>query len=184
MSAVLSSSHFELFGLPLSFDVDREQLDNRYRALQRTVHPDRFVNATGRERRLSMQQATRINEGYQILKDPLRRGRYLLELGGYAFDDERHTLSDPGFLMEQMELREALGDIRTASDPLAALGKVADRIDTDFASLTGELKARLENSGPDEQDAVAETLKKMQFFRRLQEEALELEATLEDELLQ
>ena len=74
MAADLSSSYFQLFGLPRSFEIDAAQLDSRYRELQRIVHPDRYVNAGDQERRLAMQQATRINEGYQTLKDPLSAG--------------------------------------------------------------------------------------------------------------
>lgn len=181
MAVDLSSTHFGLFGLPQSFTVDLAQLDSRYRELQRAVHPDRFVNASDQERRLSMQQATRINEGYQVLKDPLRRGRYLLELSGYTFNDEHHTTSDAAFLMEQMELRETLGEVRAAADPFAALGSVIDRVTNDFDGLAGELQALLEADETDH-DAVADTLMKMQFFRRLDEEAQELEAALEDEL--
>ena len=176
----LSSTYFELFGLPQSFLVDTGQLDERYRELQRTVHPDRFVNATDQERRLSMQLAIRINEGYRTLKDPLRRGRYLLELGGHVFDDEQHTTSDTGFLMEQVELREALEEVRAADDPFSALNGIMDRIAADFDALTGELQQRLGSAGKD--GPAAETLMKMQFFRRLHEEAQELEAALEDEL--
>jgi molecular chaperone HscB len=181
MAVDLTSSHFELFGLPQSFALDRELLDSRYRELQRTVHPDRFVNAGEQERRLSLQRAAQINEGYRVLKDPLRRGRYLLELEGYPFSDEQHTTNDTEFLTEQMELREALAGIRTAVDPFMALGSLMDRIDADFAALTGELEAGFTGNGCDRPDAVAATLMKMQFFRRLQEEALELEALLEDE---
>jgi molecular chaperone HscB len=180
MAVDLSSTYFELFALPQSFRVDLELLDARYRDLQRTVHPDRFVNATDQERRLSMQQATRINEGYRILRDPLKRGRYLLELRGYSFDDEHHTTSDAAFLMEQMELREALAEVRGADDPFSILAGIMDRIAADFDDLTGELQARLDNV--DEAGAAADTLVKMQFFRRLNEEAQELEAALEDEL--
>lgn len=176
----LSSTYFELFGLPQSFLVDTGQLDERYRELQRTVHPDRFVNATDQERRLSMQLATRINEGYRTLKDPLRRGRYLLELDGHVFDDEQHTTSDTGFLMEQVALREALAEVRAADDPLGTLSGIMDRIAADFDDLTGELQQRL--GGASKDGAAAETLMKMQFFRRLHEEAQELEAALEDEL--
>ena len=103
MAADHSTTHFQRFDLPQSFDVDAALLDERYRDSQRAVHPDRFVNASDQERRLSMQQATLLNEGYRILKDPLRRGRYLLELQGYRFDDEHHTTSDTAFLMEQRE---------------------------------------------------------------------------------
>ena len=181
MSAELSSTHFELFGLPQSFSVDRAQLDSRYRELQRTTHPDRFVNAGDQERRLSMQQAARVNEGYQVLKDPLLRGRYLLELAGYPFSDAQHITSDAAFLMEQMELREALGEVRAAADPFTALAAVMDRVTADYNSLTKELQQQFDSAVTD-QESVADTLMKMQFFRRLEEEAQELEAALEDEL--
>jgi molecular chaperone HscB len=174
-------SHFKLFGLPQSFAVERELLDARYRELQRSVHPDRFVNAGDRERRLSMQQATRINEGYRTLKDPLLRGRYLLELAGYTFDDEHHTISDGAFLMEQMELREALGEVRGTDDAFTALGGVMDRITTDLDALEVQLAKQLA-AGDADMTSTADTLMKMQFFRKLQEEAVELEVVLEDEL--
>jgi molecular chaperone HscB len=181
MAADLSSTHFELFDLPQAFSIDRALLDSRYRELQRATHPDRFVNAGDKERRLSMQLAARVNEGYQVLKDPLLRGRYLLELSGFTFSDEHHTTSDASFLMEQMELREALGEVRGAADPFVALAEIMNRVAADFDDLTAELQQQLDADATD-REAVADTLMKMQFFRRLDEEARELEAALEDEL--
>jgi len=181
MAADLSSTHFELFGLPQAFEVDRELLDSRFRELQKAVHPDRFASASDQERRISMQQATRINEGYETLKDPLRRGRYLLELGGYEFNDQHHTTSAPEFLMEQMELREALGEVRSSPDPLDKLGVIMGRIAADFAALAIELNDNLAAGAANNHAVAAATLMKMQFFRKLDEEALELEAWLEDE---
>ena len=182
MAADLSTTHFDRFGLPQAFDVDLELLDRNYRELQRSVHPDRFVNASDRERRLSMQQATLINEGYQTLKDPLKRGRYLLQLDGREFDDERNTTSDAEFLMEQMELREALADVRGSEDAFQALGQIMDRIAADIDRLVGELQKQFSKADADSLDGAADSLTKMQFFRRLQEEAGEIEADLEDEL--
>ena len=60
-------SHFEIFDLPSSFEVDVDLLERRYRDLQRSVHPDRFANAGERERLRSVQQATLINEAYRTL---------------------------------------------------------------------------------------------------------------------
>ena len=182
MAADLSNTHFELFGLPESFEVDAGQLDSRYRELQRAVHPDRFASASDQERRISMQQATQINEGYQVLKDPLLRGRYLLELDGYRFDDEHHTTSDAAFLMEQMELRELLGEVREADDAFAALGEIMDRIDADAAALVTVLQRLFTGATADAHAEIADVLTKLQFFRKLQQEALELEVTLEDEI--
>ncbi len=175
------TTHFEIFSLPQSFDVDASLLDSGFRELQRTVHPDRFVNATALERRISMQQATRINEAYQTLKDPLLRGRYLLELDGREFNDEQHTTSDVEFLMEQMELREVLGEVRNADDVFVELGRIMDRISGDIDSLTATLQQQFHAGDPDSLDKAADLLTKMQFFRRLQEEAMELEIMLEDD---
>jgi molecular chaperone HscB len=181
-AADLSSSYFGLFGLPRSFEVDAVQLDSRYLELQRIVHPDRFVNATDQARRLAMQQATRINEGYRTLQDPLRRGRYLLELTGFDFGEQHHTTRDPEFLMEQMALREALGEVKSAADPLGVLGALIDRIAADFDGLVDALRAQFADGLCADTRAAADILLKMQFFRRLQEEAQALEAALEDEL--
>ncbi|UCC55472.1 MAG: Fe-S protein assembly co-chaperone HscB [Gammaproteobacteria bacterium] len=182
MAADLSSTHFELFGLPQTFELDRKLLDSRFRELQRAAHPDRYASASDQERRISLQQTTRINEGYETLKDPLRRGRYLLELGGYEFSEEHHTINDPEFLVEQMELREALAEVRGSPDPLEKLGIIMERIAADFDVLVDELKDYLAPATTNNQDVAADTLLKMQFFRRLGDEAGELEAMLEDEL--
>ena len=99
-----TQTHFELFELPVSFEVDLSDLSQRYRELQRVVHPDKFVNASDRERLLSVEKAAAINEAYQILKSPQRRARYMLELQGILFDDEKDMALDPAFLMEQIEL--------------------------------------------------------------------------------
>ena len=157
-------------------------LESSYRLLQRSVHPDRFVNASDQQRRISMQQATQINEGYQVLKDPLKRGRYLLELDGREHDDERNTSSDTQFLMEQMELREALGEVRGRDDALQQLDGIMARIAADIDGLVGQLRLQFASADANSLDAAAGTLTKLQFFRRLQQEAGELEADLEDEL--
>ena len=73
---------FQLFGLPEHYRLDNAQLDLQYHALQTQVHPDKFAHLSDAERRLSMQWATRANEAYQTLRNPIRRGRYLLELNG------------------------------------------------------------------------------------------------------
>ena len=182
MAADPVPSHFELFDLPPSFGVDTGLLELRYRELQRNVHPDRFVNAGDRERLLSVHQAARINEAYRILKDPLLRGRYLLDLAGYAFDDEHHTTRDAAFLMEQMELREALSGVRGEDDAFAVLGGIMDRIRADLSALESQLGDQLAAGDSDAQAAAADTLVKMQFFRKLQAPAAHLEVSLEDEM--
>ena len=80
MQADLSKDYFELFGLPVAFDIDSNDLAVRYRQLQRQFHPDRFASAPAAERRLSVQMTAQINAAFQTLKDPVARARYLLGL--------------------------------------------------------------------------------------------------------
>jgi len=181
MSVDFSASYFELFGLPRAFAIDRALLDERFRELQRSVHPDRFASASGQERRLSMQQSAHINAGYATLRDPLLRGRYLLELDGHEFGDAQQTTSDPEFLMEQMELREALGAARASADPFGTLGALMDRIRAAIAALVTRLEACLDPGSGVDHATAATVLVKLQFFRKLESEAQELEVLLEDE---
>lgn len=181
MSPESAKTHFELFALPVTYKVNREGLSARYRELQRAVHPDRFANASERERRLSMEHAARLNEAFQVLRDPLARARYLLELRGHRFDAERSTTNDAPFLMEQMELREALAEVRDSADPLARLGELMEQIAARVNTMTEELAELLEQTTDEAQQAAVRTVLRMQFFRRLEEEARDLEADLEDE---
>jgi len=136
----LTQNHFELFGLPVAFDVDAHQLAERYRELQRASHPDRYANASDRERRLSVQHAAQVNEAFQTLKSSLRRARYLLQLKGIEFDDEKETHLDPAFLMEQMELREALAEVKTKAEPLTSLSDIMTDINARQQAMEGQLR--------------------------------------------
>jgi molecular chaperone HscB len=129
-------NHFELFNLPARFDIDLAALDAAYRDVQGRVHPDRFVNAGDTEKRVAMQWATRANEAYQTLKNPLLRARYLVELNGIDLQTESNTAMPMDFLMQQMEWREALGEARAAKD--------AQALDDLDAQLKGERKQRLD----------------------------------------
>src|ERR1700690_3198203 len=96
-------NHFELFGLPQRFHLDLTRLDEAYRGIQSQVHPDRFVNASATERRISMQSATQVNEAYRTLKDPLARARYLLSLQSADVAREDNTAMPAEFRHKQMQ---------------------------------------------------------------------------------
>ena len=132
-------NHFELFQLPARFDVDMDRLDAAYREVQGRVHPDRFVNASDAEKRVAMQWATRANEAYQTLRSPQKRAQYLCELNGVDLQTESNTAMPMDFLMQQMELREALADARASKD--------AEALDALDAQVRGERKARLAQVG-------------------------------------
>jgi len=177
-----SKNHFELFGLPESFRVDPDLLAERYRALQQRLHPDRYAAAGDAEKRLSLQASTRVNEAFQILKDPLERARYLLSLHGGDFGDRKETTQDMAFLMEQMELRETLSGVKDQHDPIAAVGEVLDRLADQSGALVGELEALLETPSTEDLKTARELVRKLQFVDKCRLEAENLEAELEERL--
>ncbi len=181
-----TQNYFSLLGLPVSFDIDKKLLNQNYHELQKTVHPDKFANASDRERLLSVQKAAQINDALQTLKNPLQRSIYLLSLFGIELG-ENDTAVAPGFLMEQMELREALSRIEDRADPMAALDNILDDVKHRIKSAVSNLQALFqqildEDIAEDEQhkllaEAKAQILK-MQFLNRLQEEAMNKEEDL------
>ncbi len=175
-----SSNHFDLFGLPAVFALDSDQLAGRYRDLQRELHPDRFAAAGEREKRLSLQASTLVNEAYQTLKDPLSRARYLLTLRAGAAGDDKETTQDMAFLMEQMELREALAVAPKGPDPYGAVGEVMARLSSQSSQLTAQLASCLEAKEGTDLAEAREILRKLQFVRRCQAKAEALEADLDE----
>jgi molecular chaperone HscB len=128
-------NHFDLFHLPARFTLDMAALDAAYHDVQGQVHPDRFVGATDAEKRVAMQWATRANEAYQTLKNPMKRARYLCEQNGVDLQTESNTAMPMDFLMQQMEWREALGEARA--------GKDVEALDALDEQVKAERKSRL-----------------------------------------
>ncbi len=174
-----SKNHFELFGLPVGFLLDSAALAERYRELQKVVHPDRYANATDQERRISLQQATSVNEALATLKDPLKRAVYLLGLYGVEVDPRRST-ADTAFLIEQMELREELEQVPQQADPHVALDALLRHINGAIKAVTAQLAVQFEDGSPDQLAAAQESVRKLQFLNKLHAEAEAVEARLEE----
>ena len=169
-------NYFELFGLPANFDVDPQNLHATQRRLQAECHPDRFVNAGDRERRISVQLTSWINQAYETLRDPVKRARYLLEVSGATLPDESSTTADTVFLMEQIELREALDACRQAEDGLERSDAIAARLEQRAAELAEEFVARFDAG---DHDGAAGSSQKMQFIQRIRQQLDELQFELE-----
>ena len=172
----LSQNYFELFGLPVAFDIDRERLRTELRQLQTSFHPDRHVNGSDRERRMSVQIASWINQAHETLQDPVKRSRYLLEISGAEIVDDSATTSDAGFLMEQIELREEIESCREDADGLQRSQQVADRLQRRADQLAGEFVSCFAAGNLAEAMQISH---KMQFIQRIQLQLDELQFDLE-----
>jgi len=177
---ILNSNFFELFELPVSYDVDLNQIQKYYMDLQRQVHPDKFANASDQEKRLSMQQTSWINEAQATLKDPVLRAIYLLKLKGTDINLENETTMDAGFLMQQLEMRDRLEHIKKEDDPLAVLDGMAKEL----KSSSNNMMVSFSESYETEQiDDAREYIRKLQFMQKAKKEIDTLTAEIEDELM-
>ncbi len=132
---------FSLLGLEREYALDLGALERRFRELSRHLHPDRFARAEPRERRLSLERSTRLNDAYRSLKDWRLRAAYLLKLAGTDVFAEGRTYADPDFLEEQLEWREALALAQADGDADRLRGIAADARER-LRRLEGEVARR------------------------------------------
>ena len=163
MPLELPQNYFELFQLPCALEVDERQLTERYRLLQRELHPDRFAAAGSQEKRLAAQAAAHINQAYRTLSDRHERATYLLRLQEVELDDEKDMSKDAEFLMQQMELREGMEEL----DGLPGVEAFGARLEREAGALWENFEACY--AGEHWADA-REVLLKLRFYRRLQQQ--------------
>jgi molecular chaperone HscB len=156
----LHDSDFELFGLPQRFAQDPAAIAERWKALQREAHPDRFAAQGASAQRAALQWSVRINEAYQRLKDPVRRATYLCELLGAPINAESNTAMPSEFLVEQMEWREAL-DEAEGEDALEELSERVLARRKEMLARIGQL-LDLEGDAP----AAAQQVRALMFVER------------------
>ncbi len=133
-----ATDHFALLGIPRRHAVDLGDLERRFRERSRQLHPDRFARAEPRERRLSLDRTTRLNDALRTLRDDRRRAEYLLKLEGRDPIAEAGTLHDPEFLEEQLEVREQLAVARADGDQ-ETIRRLGDEARARLARLEGEI---------------------------------------------
>lgn len=120
-------TYFQRIGLPLTFDMDQDGLDQAVKNLQRRVHPDRFCMKSRDEQEYSSEHSTQINLAHATLRDPLSRGRYILSLlAPHLLKEEGTTPTSMEMLMEVMEVRESIEDASASRDHKALLDLYRD----------------------------------------------------------
>ncbi len=172
-----TSNYFEIFGLPVSYQVDLSLLSERYRDMQREFHPDRYANKPAQEQRIAVQYAAVINQAFSQLQSPLLRAQYLLSLKNIEGQGDAQITRDPLLLMQQIELREKLADIAQANNAFSLLEEVAEAAESEYIALQKVFDQQYSESKFQE---ALETIAKMQFFSKLLVEVEQREHELDD----
>ena len=173
----LAQNYFELFGLNPGFDLNLDQLHAEQMRLQSIYHPDRYISASDRDKRTSVQLASWVNQAYETLRDPVKRSRYLLEIGGAELPDDSQTTSDTAFLMEQLELREEIEACREAENAILQSEAIESRLSKRANELAAEFVTAYQSG---DLDLAQVNSQKMQFIQRIHEQLTEFQYELED----
>lgn len=171
-------NYFELFSLAPVYDIDTVLLSERYRDLQRTVHPDKFANASEQDKRIAVQRTAQVNDGYNTLKHPISRAEHMLSLKGIDLRHESTTVKDTQFLMQQMEWRESLEDIKHSDDPDELIDQLHHSFSDYQAQITVQMSQLIGSDQPSELQDAADLIRKMKFMAKLHDELARAEDAL------
>lgn len=156
--------YFELYGLPVSFNPDLKLVKQKFYELSKKYHPDFFINETEAKQQEVLELSTLNNKAFQVLNDPQKRIHYILSLKGLLEEGENYKLPQ-SFLMEMMEVNEALMDLQFDPDA-ARLSQVKQEIDNIEASLNREsnaLAATYDQQDPAAQEATLLAIKDLYY---------------------
>ncbi len=144
--------YFAIFGLPRKLWIEMDGLEKKFLQLSWKLHPDNFVNATERERELSLEKSSQLNDAYRVLRDPVARVEYLLGIEGTRKEGEHKQQAPPELLEEVFELNESLDELREAK----ASGGDLDAQKTRLESAEKSFREKLSEVDLQLQDAARE----------------------------
>ena len=156
-----AADYFAVFGLPRKLWLEMSSLEQKFLQLSWKLHPDNFVNASDEVRELSLKRSSELNDAYRVLRDPLARVEYLLEIEGQRKEGEKKQQAPPELLEEVFELNESLDELREARESGGNLG---------------ELKAELQSAGSNFQEKFEEVDAQLQFVAKEWDTAVDANA--------
>ena len=122
------SDYFALFGLPRKLRIETSALEQKFLQLSWKLHPDNFTNASEAQRELALQHSSELNDAYRVLREPLARVEYLLEIEGQRKEGAKKQQAPPELLEEVFELNESLDELREARVSGGDLAELKSRL--------------------------------------------------------
>jgi molecular chaperone HscB len=152
-----SSDHFAIFGLPRKLWLEMSRLEQKFLQLSWKLHPDNFVNASESERELSLKRSSELNDAYRVLRDPVARVEYLLEIEGERKEGQNKQQAPPELLEEVFELNESLDELREAKSSSSDLSELKAKLQSaeqNFQEKLNEVDAQLQSAAQEWDAAV------------------------------
>jgi molecular chaperone HscB len=135
------SGYYELFGMPVRLALSVDDVQQRFYALSRMLHPDRFTRRSERERQYSLEASSLLNDAWRALRDPVKRAEYVLRQNGFDIGEQRSSNVPPELLEEVFELNMALEEMRGGDESVRPQLEAAQ---AGFLRMRDEIDGQLE----------------------------------------
>jgi molecular chaperone HscB len=180
-----SPDYFEFFEIPRKLTLDAKDLETRFYALSRKLHPDLFSRRSAREREYSLEATAILNDAYRTLRDPIARAHYVLRLEGFDLGEQGTKDVPPELLEEVFELNMALEELRAGDESVApqlveARQRFEDMRDAVDRRLGDEFAAWDTSLARDTLAAVRALLNRRKYITNLIAQANEATANVSD----
>lgn len=182
------SNCFQALNLPVRYQLDRQQLEQNYRELQKKAHPD-LKNLKDQSNSTIEAESEHLSACVRTLRDPVLRAKHYLLLkkvfNEADFSDEGSTgttrIKNTALMMELMELHEDLEEAAEKGD-WGAIEDMDKKNEKIIEELEGELRDKVkmisdsDSSGADSQtdninlkQSLRGTLDKCSLYLRLKD---------------
>ena len=166
------TDYFSFFDLRPAPTVDQAALKKAFYANSKRFHPDFHTLSDAETQADILEKSTLNNRAYKVLADDDQRLKHLLELKGALGEEGQNTVPQD-FLMEIMEVNEALMELEMEDDPIVR-EKVSGLIDQLEADLERDVEDTLQyyddvQSGPAELSRLKDYYLKRRYLLRLRE---------------
>ena len=166
------TDYFSFFGISPSPTLNQAALKKTFYANSKRYHPDFHTMETDTAQQEVLEKSTLNNQGYKILADEDLRLKHLLELRG-ALGAEGTNQVPQDFLMEIMEVNEALMELEFEDDPIVRekVTALIDQLDADLRKeVAGTLESYNDATVTEEQlEALKDYYLKRRYLLRLRE---------------
>lgn len=145
--------YFSFLQVPRKLEVDAAELQRKFYAMSRLLHPDHYTRAADREQQYSLEATAILNDGYRILRDPVLRAEYVLKEQGFDIGEQRSKDVPPELLEEVFELNMTLDELRSGDDDvLPQLRQSREHFDQLRSGVDAEIERefRAHDEAPDD----------------------------------
>jgi molecular chaperone HscB len=172
---------FEILGIDARYDLDLRAVEKRHRELSVALHPDKFASDGASARREAIERASQVNEAWRIVRDPVRRAEALFQVAGIVVGETNEPKSDQAFLMDMMEMREALSDARDSHD-VSKIRALAEDAEARESAAKQAISALFASGGVQaDKSVLVQALPKLgelRFYRRMLEDVSAIEESI------